>query len=174
MVELALGAVTVLLVAHAGLQRAQHAEFALHRDAASVGHVDHLPGDGDVVVVVGGGLAVGLQAAVHHHAGEAILDGGGAGGGAVAVVLVHAHRNPRIELDEGVDQVLQHDVVGVGPRPAAGLDDDRGVDGLGRLHDRQALFHVVDVERRQAVVVLGRVVQQLPEGDARHGLGSRT
>ncbi len=170
MVELAVEAVPVLLLAHAGLQRAEHAELALHRHAARMGHVDHLPGDRDVVVVVGGALAVGLEAAVHHHAGEAVLDGGGAGGGVVAMVLVHAHRDVRIELDQAVDQVFQHDVVGVGPRSAARLDDDRRVDGLGRLHDRQALLHVVDVERRQAVVVLGRVIEKLPQSDARHGL----
>jgi hypothetical protein len=38
--ELALGAVAVLLLAHAGLERAEHAEFALDRDAAEMGHLD--------------------------------------------------------------------------------------------------------------------------------------
>ena len=43
--ELALGAVAVLLVAHAGLERAEHAELALDRDAAEMRHLDHLAGD---------------------------------------------------------------------------------------------------------------------------------
>ena len=37
--ELALGAVAVLLVAHAGLERAEHAELALDRDAAEMRHL---------------------------------------------------------------------------------------------------------------------------------------
>ena len=38
--ELALGAVAVFLVAHAGLERAEHAELAFDRDAAEMRHVD--------------------------------------------------------------------------------------------------------------------------------------
>jgi hypothetical protein len=34
-----------------------------------------------------------------------------------------------------------------------------GVDGFRRLHDRQALFHVVDVEGRQRIVMLRRMIQ---------------
>src|SRR5690606_15610397 len=126
-------------------------------------------GDVDVVVVGGGRLGVFFQRAVHHHRGEAVLDGGGAGGGAVAVVLVHADRDVRIQFDQGVDQPGQDDVVGVGAGPARGLDDDRRVDGVGGLHDGQALLHVVDVVGGQAVVVLRRVVEQLSQRDARHG-----
>src|SRR5690606_10334758 len=92
-VQLAFKAVAVLGLAHAGFQRAQNAQFALDRDAARVGHLDHATGDVDVVVVGGGGLGVFFQRAVHHHRGEAVLDGGGAGGRAVAVVLVHADRD---------------------------------------------------------------------------------
>ena len=51
--QLALRAVAVLLLAHAGLQGAEHAELALDRDAARVGHLHHLARDVDVVVVVG-------------------------------------------------------------------------------------------------------------------------
>jgi hypothetical protein len=75
----------------------------------------------------------------------------------------------RIEFGQGVDQLGQDDVVGVAAGPSRGLDDDRRVDGFSRLHDRQALFHVVDIIGRQAVVVLGRVVEKLSQRDARHG-----
>jgi hypothetical protein len=51
--QLALGAVAVFLVAHAGLQRAEHAEFALDRNAAEMRHVGDGLGDPDIVVPVG-------------------------------------------------------------------------------------------------------------------------
>jgi hypothetical protein len=168
MIQLALGAVTVFLVAHARFKAAQHAQFALDRHAAAMRHVHHAAGDVHVVGVVGRRLAVFLQRAVHHHRGEAELDGGGAGGRAVAMVLVHADRDVRIHLGAGVDDVLQHDVVGVGARAAAGLHDHGGVHLLGGLHDSQGLFHVVDVEGGQAIAVLGGVIEKLTKRDARH------
>src|SRR5690606_20229170 len=137
--------------------------------AARVGHLDHATGNVDVVLVRGGGLGVFFQRAVHHHRGEAVLDGGGAGGRTVAVVLVHTVRDVRIQFDQGVDQAGQNDVVGVGAGAARGLDDDRRIDGVGGLHDGQALLHVVDVVGGQAVVMLRRVVEQLSQRNARHG-----
>ena len=134
-----------------------------------MGHFGDAAGDIDIVLVAGGGLGVLFQRAVHHDRGEAVLDGGSAGGRAIAVVLVHADRDVRIKLGQAVDQLGQNDVIGVAARAAAGLDDDRGVDRLGRLHDRQTLFHIVDVVRGQAVAFLGRVIEQLSQRDARHG-----
>ena len=130
-------------------------------------HLRHRASDAHIVVVVGGGLGVGLQRAVHHDAGEAVLDGAGAGGFVVAVVLVHADGDVRIDVDQGVNHTGQHDVVGVLPRAAAGLDDHRAVGGLCGLHDRQPLLHVVDVEGRDAIAVLGGVIEKLAKGDAR-------
>ena len=166
--ELALGAVSVFLVAHARLERAQHAQLALDRDAAQMRHVDHLAGDADIVLPVAGGLAVFLQRAVHHDRGEAGLDGGHAGRGVVAVVEVHADGDVRVDLGDRVHHVLEHDVVGVLAGAARGLDDDRRIDGVGGRHDRQRLFHVVDVEGRNAVAVLGGVIEKLPQRDACH------
>jgi hypothetical protein len=159
--ELALGAVAVFLVAHAGLERAEHAELALDRDAAEMGHVGHGLGDADIVAPVAGGLAVGLERAVHHDRGEAGLDRRHAGRRLVAVVEMHADRDVRIDLGHRVHHVLEHDVVGIGARTARGLDDDGRVDLVGRVHDRQRLLHVVDVEGRDAVIVLRRMVEQL-------------
>ena len=88
------------------------------------------------------------------------------------MVLVHADRDVRIQLGQAVDQLGQDDVIGVAARPAAGLDDDGGVDRLGRLHDRQTLFHIVDVVGGQAVAFLSRVIEQLSQRDARHGVAS--
>ncbi|MBB5510502.1 hypothetical protein HDG35_006798 [Paraburkholderia sp. JPY681] len=53
-------------------------------------------------------------------------------------------------------------------RPSRRLQDHRAIGGLGRAHDRVNLLHVVDVERGHAVVVFGRVIQQLPQGDEGH------
>ena len=168
MAELALGAVAVFLVARAGLERAEHAEFAFDRHAAEMRHVGDLLGDADVVGPVGRGLAVGLQRAVHHHRGEVGLHRGDAGRRAVAVVEMHADRNLRIHFGQRVHHVAQHDVVGVGARAARGLDDDRRVEGARRRADRQRLLHVVDVERRHAVVVFGGVIEQLTKRDDGH------
>jgi hypothetical protein len=128
--ELALGAMAVFLLAHAGFQRAEHAEFAFDRNAAEMRHVGHGLGDADIVVPVARRLAVGLERAVHHHRGEAGLDRGHAGAGLVAVIEMHADRNVRIDFRERIHHVLQHDVVGVSPRAARGLDDHRRIHGI--------------------------------------------
>jgi len=166
--ELAFGAVAVFLVAHAGFERAEHPELTLDRDAAEMGHVGHGLGDADIVAPVARRLAVGLERAVHHHGGEAGLDRGHAGRGLVAVVEMYADRDVRIDLGDRVHHVLEHDVIGVGARTARGLDDDGRVDLVGRVHDRQRLLHVVDVEGRYAVIVLRRMVEQLTQRDPSH------
>ncbi len=166
--ELAFGAVAVFLFAHAGFERAEHAQLAFDRGADPMRHVGDALGDGDIVVVIGGGLGVGLERAVHHHRGEAVLDRGGAGRFAVAVVLMHADRNVRVDFAQAVDQVLEHKVVCILARAAAGLDDDRRIELVGRCHDGQALLHIVDVEGRQAVIVFGGVVEKLSKRDASH------
>ena len=81
---------------------------------------------------------------------------------------MHADRNVRIDLGHRVHHVLEHDVVGVGARTARSLDDDGLVDLVGRVHDRQRLLHVVDVEGRDAVIVLRRMVEQLTQRDPSH------
>ncbi len=95
-------------------------------------------------------------------------DGGGAGRLVIAVVLVHAERNVRIGPLQRVDHVREHEIAGIAARAARGLDDHGRID-LGRgLHDRNALLHVVDVERRHRVAVVGGVIEQLTKGDTGH------
>ena len=166
--DLAFDAMAVLLFAAAVFERAEHAQLAFHRGADPVRHLDHAAGDIDVVVIIRRGLGVGLERAVHHHRCEAVLDRGGAGRFLVAVVLMQAERNLRIHLLQRIDHLRQHDVVGVGARAARGLDDDGRIDGRRRLHDREALLHVVDVECRHAVAVLGGMIQQLPQRNSCH------
>ena len=168
MAQLAFGAVAVFLVAHASLQRAQHAQLALHGDAAHMGDVHHALGDAHVVVIIGGGGAVGLQRAVHHDRGEAGLDRGHAGGLHIAVVQMHADRNMRIHFRQRVHHVAQHDVIGVGAGAARGLDDDGRIQRIAGFADGEGLFHVIDVECRNAVAMFGGVVEQLTKGDAGH------
>ncbi len=144
-------------------QRTEHAQFAFDRGADPVRHLDHAAGDLDVVVIIRRGLGIGLERAVHHDRREAVLKRRRAGRLLVAVVLMQAERNLRIHLLQRIDHLRQHDVVGVGARAARGLDDDGRIDGGGRLHDRKTLLHIVDVERRHAVAVLGGVIQQLPQ-----------
>ena len=161
--ELALGAVAVFLLALAGLQRAEHAEFALDRGADPMRQIDDALRHGDIIGVIGGGLAVGLQRAVHHHRGEAEANGAGAGRFAIAVVLMHDDRNIGIHDDQRLDHLGQHHVIGVGARAAARLDDHGRVDGRGRLQNRQTLLHIIDVEGGDAVIMFGGVVEQLSQ-----------
>jgi hypothetical protein len=88
--------------------------------------------------------------------------------GLVAVVEMHADRDLRVDLGDGVHHVLEHDVVGIGARAARGLDDHRRVDASAAVHDRERLLHVVDVEGGNAVAVLGGVIEQLAKRDAGH------
>ena len=84
------------------------------------------------------------------------------------MIEMHADRNLRIDLGDRVHHVLEHHVIGVGPRATRGLDDDRRVDAGGRFHDGKRLFHVVDVEGGHAVIVFRRVVEQLTQRDTSH------
>ena len=111
--QLALGAVTVLLVAGERLQRAEAAELALDRDADGVREVDHLARDRDVVVVIGGRLGVVLERAVHHHRGEAGADRAHADIGRGAVVLMHDDGKLGVGLDRGGDEVAQERLAGI-------------------------------------------------------------
>ena len=166
--QLAFGTVAVFLLALAGFQRTQNAEFAFNGNAAQMRHVRDLLRHADIVVPVGGRLAVFLQRAVHHHRGEAGLDCRHAGGGIVAMVEMHADRNLRIDFGQGIHHVLEHDVVGILARAARRLDDDRRIDSGGGFADGERLFHIVDVESGHAVAVFGGVIEQLTHCDAGH------
>jgi len=85
------------------------------------------------------------------------------------MVLVHHDGNLRVGLDGGLHQVLDERLAGVLARTRTCLEDHRCPDFLGRFHDRLHLFQVVDVEGRNAVTVLGRVVEQFAQGDECHG-----
>ena len=84
------GAVAVFLVAHAGFERAEHAELAFDRDAAEMRHVGDVLGDADVVVPVVAGVlpsAAGEPSIITEVKPAWIAV---AGGFVVAVVEMHA------------------------------------------------------------------------------------
>jgi hypothetical protein len=84
------------------------------------------------------------------------------------LVLVHHQRHVGELLDRGQDQVLDEGLAGVLARPGAGLQDDGRADFGRGLHHRLHLLEVVDVVGRDAVGVLGGVVEQLAHGDEWH------
>ncbi len=90
------------------------------------------------------------------------------------MVLVHHQRHLRVLLDGGQDQVLDEGLAGVLARPGAGLQDHRRTDLLRRGHHGLHLLQVVDVERGDAIALLGSVVEQLAHGDEWHGAVLRT
>jgi len=86
---------------------------------------------------------------------------------------MHADRDVGVDLDQRVDQLGQHHVIGIGAGATAGLQDDRRLGLLGRLHDGEALFHIVHVEGRHAIAVFGGMVEQLSQCDASQRIVSR-
>ncbi|MGY3412048.1 hypothetical protein ACVWZV_008161 [Bradyrhizobium sp. GM5.1] len=99
-------------------------------------------------------------------------DRGRAGRLVIAMVLVQAERDVWIGPLQRIDHVREHEVAGIAARAARSLDDDGRVDLGRRLHDRDALLHVVDVERRHRVAVTGGVVEQLTKSDTGHDKSS--
>lgn len=75
--------------------------------------------------------------------------------------LMHADRDMRIHLDRRAAQVRQNNVVSEFSGATTDLHDDRAIGGICRFHDRQHLFHVVDVECGQSVVIPCSVIEQL-------------
>ena len=171
MIEHAFGARAVFLAGRAGFERAEAPELAFDADADRVRHVDDAARDHHVVFVGRRRLHVFLQRAVHHDAGEAGADRRLADGGTRAVILMQAHGNLRILLDRREHEMTQERLAGIASRAGRCLQDHRTVDFLGGLHDRVDLLHVVDVERGQAIGVLGGVVEELLERDEGHGGG---
>ena len=74
---------------------------------------------------------------------------------------MHADRNIRVHFNSRLDEVTQYNIIGVSAGTAAGLQNNRRLGFGGRRHDRQHLFHVIDVEGWNAVTMFGCVVQHL-------------
>ena len=163
MVQYTLGAMTILLTRHAGFQRAQTAQLPLDGDPNGMSHIDHLAGHFDVVFVAGRRFHVLLQRAIHHHAGEAGANRLDTNGRRGTMILMHHHRNMRVRLDGRSNQMAQESLARVFARTGRALQDHRAIDRIRGLHDGVNLLHVVDVERRQSIGMLGGMVQQLSQ-----------
>ncbi len=161
--------VAVFLLATARFERSEATEFTFDTDALGMSRLDDFGSDANVVVVVGGGLAIFHQRSVHHHAGETIVDRRLARVGAVAVILVHHDRDVRIEFRGGQHQVTQVGVLRVRAGSARCLNDHWRIRFFSRLHDRLNLFHVVDIECSNAVIVFSSVIKDDAKRNQWHG-----
>ena len=147
---------------------AEAAEFGFNGHALRMREGNNRLRDGDVGFVRIRGLAVFGERAVDHDRREAERDGLLAGLDAVAVVEVHGKRDFGKFLFGGLDQVAQIDHLAVLEGAAAGLDNDRALGVMCGLHDRLDLFHIVDVERANAIAALRGFIQNLTHWDEWH------
>ena len=86
------------------------------------------------------------------------------------MVLVHDDWNLWVQFRRGDHQVTKVGVLGVSTSATRSLDDDRRIGFISSFHDRLDLLHVVDVERRNAVIVFGGVIQDNAKWDEWHGV----
>ncbi len=159
MAQCACGARAVLLAGFTGLERTETAKLALDGHTARMRHRHDRAGDVDGVLIGAGCLDFLTQRAVHHDRGEAELYGALTHGGGRTVILMHHQRDPRPRLERRPDDGSQEIGFGVPACTRRRLHDHRAVRLGSDFHDGVHLFHVVDVERRHAVVVLGSVIE---------------
>ena len=154
------GAVAVFLVALHGFQAAQATQFALDGDTRGMRHLHHLAGHFDVVFVAGNGFAVALQAAVHHDGTKAQINGTLAHFGVLPMVLVHDQWNVGVGFNGRLNQVLDEGFARIFACARAGLQNDRGANFIGSLHNRLNLLQIVHVKGRNTVAISRGMVQQ--------------
>ena len=75
------------------------------------------------------------------------------------MVLMHTDRDIRIGFNGSLNEVLQEKFTRIAAGTGRSLHDDGGAYFLGSRHDGLNLFHVVDVESRNAVTVFSSVIQ---------------
>ena len=84
------------------------------------------------------------------------------------MILVHANRNMGPLLDSGYDQMSQKRGTRIRPCASRCLHDHRAIGLISRLHNGAHLLEIIDVESGNAIVVLGRVIEQLSHGNHWH------
>ena len=84
------------------------------------------------------------------------------------MILVEDDRDVGVGFGGREHHVPQIRLARVFARPRRRLQDHRRAGFLGRFHDRLDLLEVVDVERGDAVAVLGGVVEHLAQGHESH------
>ncbi|MPN50797.1 hypothetical protein SDC9_198436 [bioreactor metagenome] len=112
-------------------------------------------------------LFITVVRTVDHDGGESAVDAALAEFERIAMVEMDADGQVRFDAG-GFDQLHEVGVVGVLARAGADLQDQRGVEFLGRLGDALDDLHVVDVERADSVAAGIRVRKHFFAGYDRH------
>ena len=84
------------------------------------------------------------------------------------MILMHHDWDAWVEFHGSEHQVAQVGVLGIRSGASGSLDDYRRIRLLGRFHNRLDLFHIVDIECCDSVVVFGRMVQDFSKGYQSH------
>ncbi len=142
----------MVFVAYLILDAGQDAEFAFHRNVKLVGVVNHLLGEGHV-------LLEGERRAVDHHRREAVVDTVLAELESIAVVEVQADLGMFPAQGFGIfHRALCHIAeqygVGVVTRALRHLEDDGALGIGGCLDNGLQLLHIVKVERGDGVTAM--------------------
>ncbi len=144
------------------LDAGQSAQFGLDHDAAGVGIFDNLAGHLDVLFIT-------VMRAVDHDGGEAAVDAALAELERVAVIQVQG--DGQIGLDQGrLHQLDQVGMVGVFTGAGRNLQDQGGLQVLGRLGDTLDDLHVVDIESTDGVTAFIGFLEHLFRVDEWHNV----
>ena len=84
------------------------------------------------------------------------------------MILMHHNRHAGEFLYGCQNEVTQKVGACVFPRAGRRLHDDRRIGFRSAFHNRAHLLEVVDVERRNAVVIFRGVIQKLSHANERH------
>ena len=161
LVNNAFGTVTVFLVAFAGFQRTDDAEFAFDGSADGMSAGDDFAGNFYVVFIGRGRFAVSFQRPVHHNRRIAVNNGRLADIDRRTVVLMDTNRQFGEHFDTGRDHMAYHRIAGKLAGTGRSLQDNRGIDFFSGLQNSQNLLHIINVKSRNTVSVLGGMVKNL-------------
>ena len=75
------------------------------------------------------------------------------------MIQVHAHRNVRELFNSGQNHVLKEVGTSVFASPSRSLHDDRAIGFVRGLHNGAHLFQIVNVKGRDAITILGGMVE---------------
>ena len=140
------------LASHLVLYASQHTQLGLNSHVVGMGILNHLLGEGDVVLV-------GQRGTINHHAGETVVD-------AVlaqleAVTMVEVQYNLRIGATQllgifhsTLGHVAQDGTVGIVAGTLGHLHDDGRLGFYGSLHDSLHLLQSVEVESGDGIAAL--------------------
>jgi hypothetical protein len=98
------------------LERTEHAEFAFNRNSKSVRQFCNSLSDFHVVGIGCRRLRIGLERTVHHHTGEALLNCRETCRLVIAMILMQANWNMRIQSFNSLHHFSKHDIARVGAR----------------------------------------------------------